>query len=331
MSVDIAMPSSMSKLSLLEYIIDNALMVTITDAEGVIQYANQLFCQFCGFTQQELIGNTHCILNSGVHDDIFFTKMRRLIKSGDVWRNEICNKSKSGKFFWEDVTIIPELDSQGNVIRYVTIRFDVTKQVRSRMKFFHKSQRDNLTRVFNRHGFYNQAGQVIKSMSAAGQTFYVAIFDADKFKIINDTLGHNQGDKLLRLLAVRTKNILGDNTLLGRLGGDEFALLFPGNTTYPELCQLLDKLQHAISEGFILDRNKQRVFTSLSIGVAHYPHDGDSFSEVLKCADIALYKVKNGGGNDYLFYHAPAYAVMESGIADGKAPVDAARDANCQY
>ncbi|XBS68475.1 GGDEF domain-containing protein [Acerihabitans sp. KWT182] len=124
------------------------------------------------------------------------------------------------RFFWEDVTIIPEVDDRGNIIRYFTIRFDVTKQVRNRMKFYHKSQRDNLTRVFNRHGFYNQAGVVIKNMSAVvAQSFYVAIFDADKFKSINDTLGHNQGDKLLRLLAVRTKNVLGEDTLLGRLGG----------------------------------------------------------------------------------------------------------------
>lgn len=315
MSVDITMPLPMSKLSLLKDIIDNALMVTITDAEGVIQYANQLFCQFCGYTQEELIGKTHWMLNSGVHDDIFFAKMTRIIKSGEVWRNEICNKSKSGKFFWEDVTIIPEMDSQGKVVRYFTIRFDVTKQVRSRMKFFHKSQRDHLTRVYNRHGFYNQAGQIIKSTSGTlAQTYYVAIFDADKFKTINDTLGHNQGDKLLRLLAVRVQNVLGDATLLGRLGGDEFALLFEANMSHAPLRLQLNALKNAVNEGFILDRAKERVYTSLSIGVAHYPTDGDSFSEVLKCADSALYAAKNNGGNDYVFYHELAGSLVESGV-----------------
>ncbi len=311
MSDTIIMPLPMSKLSLLDYMIDKALMMTITDAEGVIQYANQLFCQFCGFTQDELIGSTHGILNSGVHDGVFFAKMHRLIKSGEVWRSEICSKSKAGKIFWEDVTIIPEVDEQGKIIHYFTIRFDVTKQVRNRMKFFHKSQRDNLTRVFNRHGFYNQAGLIMKNMSSIkAQSFYVAIFDADKFKSVNDTLGHNQGDKLLRLLAVRTKNVLGESTLLGRLGGDEFALLLPADMTYGQLCAMLEKLKNAVNEGFILDRNKERVYISLSIGVAHYPINGTTFSDVLKCADSALYEAKSRGGDDYIFYQETSYSMM---------------------
>lgn len=296
---EIADTKNKPKLSSIKVLLDQAVMVSITDAKGVILYVNKLFCKTSGYTESELIGKTHKLLSSGIHDAKFFGEMNLTINAGKIWRNEICNKNKKGLLYWEDTTIIPQIATSGAVKSFVTVRINVTRQVRDREKLHQQSYYDAMTKVLNRQGFYDKFSNFIKEIRHSDKKFYLAIFDIDNFKLINDSYGHASGDAVLQLLTARITAFTKGRAILGRLGGDEFILLFTHISDEHTLIILLNKLMQIVTRPFTLKDISGKHSISISMGIATYPIHGLKLPELMKKADLSSYNIKNSGGNNY--------------------------------
>lgn len=127
--------------------LDESAIVVFTDAKGTITYVNELFCKISGYTQTELLGKNHRILNSGTHSKEFFNNLWQTISSRQVWRGEICNRSKTGEIYWVDTYIVPCVDKDNNVERYFAVRFDITKRKLAEEQLFHSTKMSSLGRM----------------------------------------------------------------------------------------------------------------------------------------------------------------------------------------
>lgn len=404
--------------------VDESTIVALTDEAGRILYANDKFCEISKYPLEELIGNTHRLLNSGYHGAEFFRQMWHTIRKGEVWSEEVKNKAKDGTFYWVKTTIVPMLDDDGVPYRYIAFRTDITKgkmaeeklreglkndfirtvnalhnfvfklrknecgvpvytlfegklakqlglrtetvlgkstydvfpietaevmdrnyrqafcgkriiyNYRYKNRDFHTTlspiiengevieiigstseitdlkraekiirrmaYQDSLTRLPNRRMFTEDLTRALNEASESDYEVAVLFIDLDRFKQINDTLGHSVGDKLLVNVAERLMEHMKENGHVYRLGGDEFVVLIPkvSPATSPEnvACELL----HAFRTTFRLDHHE--FFLTCSIGIATYPFAGTDMDSLMKNADTAMYYAKNNGRNRYRFY-----------------------------
>lgn len=275
--------------------VDDVLIVAVTDANGTILHANSKFCDISGYSKSELIGNNHRILNSATHDAVFFADMFRTIGSGNVWRGEICNRSKSGALYWVDTTIIPYFDPSGLITRYVACRFDITEQKMAQQRLNTLLSTDQLTGLLSRSGYLETVNNTLGICDTEKDCLSVAILGIDNFKDVNDIYGYDAGDEVIRIVARRLEQEIGDANIVARLGGDEFAFLFG-----PKPKQLLDDTRKRLSRALATIRlpvglgiTKKTI--SASIGVATFPDDGSCSSTLIRNADIALHTAKSRG------------------------------------
>lgn len=275
--------------------LNEAAILAITDARGTIVAANQKFCDLSGYSQDELIGQNHRLLKSGVHDRAFFQDLYSTISSGHTWRGTLCNRAKAGHLYWVDTTIVPSKNSDGEILGYTAIRFDVTPLQHARQSLWNQAHFDALTGAANRFHFLNRLNDRIQAEDEA--PFFVAMLDLDHFKEVNDAGGHSSGDILLNTVAKITAEHLEEGELLGRLGGDEFALLLNADGGTAALDARLRIILQDI-HAFRLDDTAAPRSTA-SVGVAVYPRDGDNSDELMRRADLALYAAKREGGDDW--------------------------------
>ncbi|WP_245173778.1 EAL domain-containing protein [Erythrobacter sp. A6_0] len=274
--------------------VDDVLIVAVTDRAGRILYANQRFCQISGYSHDELVGANHRILNSGHHDRGFFKEMFRTICDGQTWRGEICNRAKDGSLYWVSTTIIPELDENGAVCRFVSCRFDITEQKHAEQQMREMAVTDALTGLQNRHGFRLRFDHMLHQARTLGENLALLMLDMDNFKDINDVNGHESGDLFLKIVTNRLSQILECDDLIARLGGDEIAIVVP-RANLEAVEQLIARLQHALSN--TIDIHQTSLLATASIGLALYPADGCTAAELINSADIALYAAKHSGKN----------------------------------
>jgi diguanylate cyclase (GGDEF)-like protein/PAS domain S-box-containing protein len=286
-----------------QFAIDQAVIVAITDVKGRITYANDNFCRISGYTRDELLGENHRILNSGIHSKSVFTDMYRQIATGQVWRGELCNKAKDGSHYWVDTIVVPQLGPHGKPIAYMAIRIDISARKLAEEKISYMASHDALTGIGNRVVLHEKLEEALARLRFSQGTFSIFILDLDGFKYINDTLGHAAGDDLLKQLAHRLNSSLHESDILTRLGGDEFAIIQNGQPNQREAAiELAVKLLEIVSSSFNLDGH--RVSVGTSIGIALAPEDGVDSGELLKKADLALYRVKAEGRNSFRFFDA---------------------------
>jgi diguanylate cyclase (GGDEF)-like protein/PAS domain S-box-containing protein len=282
---------------------DQAVMVSLTDAEWRITFVNDKFCLSSGYPAEEVLGANHRIFVSGVHSADFFRSLYGRIMSGEIWRGEICNKAKDGSLYWIDTTIVPRFDQEGKLLAYMAISMDITVRKHAEAQFAYLDRHDALTGIANRAVLLEKMEEAAARLRRQGEAFTIFVLDLDGFKYINDTLGHSGGDELLKQLAQRLKSSIRGFDVLARLGGDEFAIIQIGATNQREgAIGLANRLLELIATPFDLDGHNVTIGTS--IGIALAPESGIDSGELLKRADLALYRAKSEGRNNFTFFDA---------------------------
>lgn len=396
-------------------------LISITDHKGKIVQVNEKFCEISGYREMELIGQNHRIVNSGTHPKDFFAEMWQTIASGSTWHKEICNRSKDGTIYWVDSTIVPLMDVDGVINRYLSVRVDITDRKqkdlalherlketsclhairntlgleptidiacqkilehliqgmqhpeiavatlelenklyiagRSRKMLAHgldtplhvsgeligqlqiayientpfllpeeqnlidtiahdlgrwiehrqaeqliidMATHDDLTGLPNRHLLQDRIQQAITYNMRNNQQMAVMFIDLDHFKIINDTLGHDIGDLLLKEVSERLKTCVRKQDTVSRQGGDEFIVVLHTIANNLDAGTVAQKILDALMKPYPL--NGKELHIGGSVGIASFPEDGNDVSTLLKHSDVAMYHAKASGRNNYQFF-----------------------------
>ena len=273
--------------------------VVITDGIARIVEVNPAFSLITGYAPHEVIGKTPNVLSSGRHDATFYQVMWRQLREAGAWRGEIWNRRKNGEVYPEWLSIAAVRDEAGQVQHYVAIFSDISEQHRSRQEIEYLAHHDALTDLPNRLLFNARLDHAISQARRSKRQLAVLFVDLDRFKTINDSLGHALGDEVLRRVAERMRLAMRGEDTMARLGGDEFIILLE-NITAAGACEVAEKLATAL--GKPLQLKDEPVYISLSIGISLYPRDGGDVDTLVRNADAAMYKAKSSGRDNFQFY-----------------------------
>ncbi|MNK88926.1 Cyclic di-GMP phosphodiesterase Gmr [compost metagenome] len=274
--------------------VDAAAIFSETDLTGRITHVNDQFCAVSGYSREELLGQNHRLLNSGMHSAEFFAGMWRSIALGNVWKGEICNRAKDGSLYWVESTMVPILDeATGRVERYLSIRFDISEKRQLLHSLQWRVGHDVLTGLPNRAFLSDLLDQALEFSRLENIPLAVCMLDLDGFKAVNDGYGHASGDLLLVEVAKRLRGIVRGEDVVARLAGDEFVLVLRYVRDLPELRAALNRVLGAISAPYSLNGKDIHVFAS--IGVTLFPHDNEDAETLLRHADQAMYVAKQSG------------------------------------
>jgi diguanylate cyclase (GGDEF)-like protein/PAS domain S-box-containing protein len=293
-----------ARLNLAASVFDNlGEAMTITDARGQIQSVNPAFTAVTGFSEAEAIGHKPGdLLASGQHDATFYASMWHALHTTGSWQGEIFNRRKNGEVFPEWLSITAVRNAERQVVQYIALFSDITERKEAEAYIHHLAYHDPLTGLANRLLFNDRLDQALKQVHRTRRSLAVLMFDLDRFKSVNDSLGHSSGDKLLREVAQRFKSVIREGDTLARLGGDEFALLMSEIRGQTDAASLAASLLSKFEKSIELDGHE--IFTSTSIGIAIYPQDGETAEELIRHADLALYAAKDAGRAGFRF-HVP--------------------------
>ncbi len=280
-----------------DYIADGVVM---TDAAGFIVAVNPAFTQITGYSEAEAIGKTPAILRSGRQNQAFFDSLWGELLATGFWRGEIWNRRKNEELYLEWLTISAVRNAQGVCTHYVGVFSDITLVKESQEKLDHLAHHDPLTGLPNRLLFNDRLSHAILRASRDPRPLALLFIDLDRFKNVNDTLGHHIGDELLRQVAQALASKVRDGDTLARLGGDEFILLLEDTDGKYGAGVVADKLMSVFEQPFVVVTHE--LFVTASVGISIFPDDGDDVNLLIRNADVALYQAKAHGRNAYRFY-----------------------------
>ncbi|MBP0629926.1 EAL domain-containing protein [Cupriavidus sp. AcVe19-1a] len=271
--------------------------VMVTDPNGVIERVNPAFTQLTGYSQAEAIGKTPRMLNSGKQGAEFYQSLWRQLREQGSWQGEIWNRRKSGELYLEYLSISGIYSPDGTCTHYAAIFSDITKRRMDEERLNHLAMHDALTALPNRTLFSERLKQAIARAERACRRVAVMFIDLDRFKLINDTMGHGVGDQALKVIARRLKEAVRESDTVARLAGDEFTVIIEDIRHVAQIAQALLK-----SVGHPIDTHGQAVFVTPSIGISIYPDDGTDQKQLLMQADRAMYAAKEEGKNSFRFF-----------------------------
>ena len=278
--------------------------VVITDQSGTIEYVNKRFTEVTGFQPVDVIGKNPRILQSGLTSKELYNNLWDTIKCGESWRGEIQNKKQNGEIYWELMSISSTKNDRNEIVHFVAIKEDITKRKKLEQSNYYLAYHDPLTGLPNRLSFTNMVNQIIEQSNQPNE-LAILFIDLDRFKKVNDSLGHDIGDLLLQAVAERLQEIVErikeEGCCAGcevfRVGGDEFTVILRSRA---HAAKVADLIINSVSKPLtIIDK---LFFVTVSIGISVYPKDGEEINTLLRNADTAMYAAKELGKNQYQYY-----------------------------
>jgi len=293
--------TTQKRLRLLSSAIDqSADAVTIMNAEGIVEYVNPKFTLLTGYRLEEITGKSPSILCCNKVEIEKFNKVFVDLKKGLKWRGEFKNTKKSGENYWSMDTISPIRDDEGSIVQYVSTSVDYTALRQAQDKIEQLAFYDSLTGLPNRRLLHDRLKQAINISSKNYSYIAVLMLDIDKFKNINDSMGHKAGDELIKQVALLLTHHTSGGGTVARLGGDEFIIVLSNIKDMKEVVFFTENLLEKIRIPMELLGNP--ISITSSVGISMYPLDGGEGDELLRSADLAMYHAKSEGRNNFQFY-----------------------------
>lgn len=287
--------------------------VYITDAGGTIQRVNRALTEITGYSAEELVGSNPRMLQSGRHSPAFYRQLWQTLLTEGRWEGEIWNRRRNSEIHPQHLTIRAVCDDDGVVQNYIAVATDITQVRRYQDRAEHLAHHDPLTDLPNRLLLGSRLEYAVEQARRAGRRLAVLVLDLDRFRRVNDSLGHAAGDQLLSQLAERLRRHLGGWATVARPGGDEFAMLLEDLDTHQQAADLAAELLRLLETPVAVGAGRE-VLAHASIGISVYPEDADNADEILRDAYAALRSVKSAGGGNYRFFTAQMNTEAARGI-----------------
>ena len=283
--------------------------IIITKPNGEVVNINQAFTDITGYSREDIIGKNPRIMKSSRQDKAFYKNMWGTLLDKGKWTGEIWDRKKNGEEYPKSLTINAIKTPNNEVTHYIGIFSDITKSKAAAQQLQQLAFYDSLTNLPNRILFKERLIQEIKMAKRRDTKLAVLFMDLDRFKYINDTLGHTCGDQLLIEAAQRIKSCIRETDTVARLGGDEFTIILTEINSISAIKLTANKIIAALSQKFIIENNEVNI--GASIGISMYPNNGTTYDALTKNADTAMYKVKETGRNSYHFFTEELHATIK--------------------
>ncbi|MDX9860787.1 MAG: EAL domain-containing protein, partial [Rhodospirillales bacterium] len=274
--------------------------VIITDTTGAIEYVNPKFVEVAGYTLEEILGKNPRILKSGNTPDEVYEALWRTVTAGHEWRGEMLNRKKNGEFYWESVSISPIKTPDGAITHFLAVKEDISLRKEYEKRLIQQANFDEVTGLPNRVLALDRLEQALARGLRQNNKVGLLFIDLDRFKYVNDTLGHHTGDRILKEAGNRIRCCLRAADTVARLGGDEFTVIVPDLQLGIDVEPVAQKILESFERPFHL--GGREIFLTPSIGITIWPDDGYMPDELMRNADTAMYRAKDMGRNNFRFF-----------------------------
>ncbi|MEI6702661.1 MAG: EAL domain-containing protein [Deltaproteobacteria bacterium] len=274
--------------------------IVITGPDNLILAANRSFTRLTGYSQEDVLGRDPKILSTGAEPKEFYISMWESLLKDNYWQGEIWDKRKDGSLYPKWLTISVIRNDQGEITNYIGSFTDITERKLSVQKIEHLAYHDHLTNLPNRLSLNERLSQALELARRSTSQLAVLFIDLDRFKNINDSLGHHIGDKLLLQVAARLTDTVRSADIVARFGGDEFVIVLPQIRSEMIAAHIVGKIQNSLSHAYQLEGHNLHV--TPSIGISVFPQDAETVEDLVKNADLAMYHAKYRGRNNYQFF-----------------------------
>ena len=274
--------------------------ILIANSAQKIVSVNRAFTEIFGYSKEELLGKEPMVIMDMKEDPVFYKKMWHTLLKEGRWSGRVSNKTKEGNTLPIWLTIAIVQNEKDEIQNFIAIYTNLTEIIEMEEKANFLAYHDSLTKLPNRTQFEREIVDILELAKLENEKVAVFFIDLDRFKVINDTLGHHIGDEMLIHLAKRIKKLRNESTLFARIGGDEFVVVMNLKEGRNEVERMAEKILSLIREPISI--HDYHLNTTASIGIAIYPDDGIDRNEIVKHADSAMYYAKEKGKDNYQFY-----------------------------
>jgi len=272
----------------------------ITDSNINIIRTNKAFTKITGYTAKEVVNKKPDIIKSGYHPQKFYDDMWRTIYREGSWKGEVWNKKKDGTTFITAASMVSVKDDKGKIVYFIGTFHDISQKKKTENKLRYLALYDPLTGLPNRSFFQDSLKDILVASSRSNSQVALLFLDLDRFKKVNDSLGHQVGDKLLIEVGKRLRKCVRTSDTVSRLGGDEFTVILKDITDLKAVALVAQKILAVVSKGYFIEQKEFSI--TISIGISIFPSDGMDSTSLVKNADSAMFKAKEEGKNRYSFY-----------------------------